>query len=100
MFLQLWHVGRITQPALQPDGMLPVAPSAIKPAGEAFIENEVGAGAGGPVVTPPALEKAEVPHIVRHYEAGAMNDIEAGFDGVGIDGADCCPHDQVSSSQT
>jgi 2,4-dienoyl-CoA reductase-like NADH-dependent reductase (Old Yellow Enzyme family) len=40
MFLQLWHVARISHPALQPDGMLPVAPSAIKPNGEAFIENE------------------------------------------------------------
>src|ERR1700681_2428236 len=42
--LQLWHVGRISHPSLQPDGMLPVAPSAIKPSGEAFIENEKGEG--------------------------------------------------------
>src|SRR6516165_5396526 len=41
IFLQLWHVGRISHPSLQPDGVLPVAPSAIKPAGEAFIENEI-----------------------------------------------------------
>ena len=40
IFLQLWHVGRISHPALQPDGMLPVAPSAIRPAVEAFIANE------------------------------------------------------------
>src|SRR4030088_439209 len=39
VFLQLWHVGRISHPSLQPDGMLPVAPSAIKPTGEAVIEN-------------------------------------------------------------
>lgn len=44
IFLQLWHVGRISHPALQPDGMLPVAPSAIKPAGQAFIENDKGEG--------------------------------------------------------
>src|ERR1700748_1269460 len=44
IFLQLWHVGRISHPALQPDHMLPVAPSAITPAGEAFIENENGQG--------------------------------------------------------
>ena len=36
IFLQLWHVGRISHPSLQPDGALPVAPSAIKPAGQAF----------------------------------------------------------------
>ena len=38
IFLQLWHVGRISHPSLQPDNMLPVAPSAITPAGEAFME--------------------------------------------------------------
>src|SRR6516164_7840750 len=42
IFLQLWHVGRISHPSLQPDGMLPVAPSAIKSEGQAFIENEHG----------------------------------------------------------
>src|SRR6202040_1164152 len=42
IFLQLWHVGRISHPALQPDGMLPVAPSAIRPAGQAFIGNHRG----------------------------------------------------------
>jgi N-ethylmaleimide reductase len=40
IFNQLWHVGRISHPALQPDNMLPVAPSAIIPEGKAFIENE------------------------------------------------------------
>ena len=33
---QLWHVGRISHPSLQPDGALPVAPSALKPEGQAF----------------------------------------------------------------
>jgi N-ethylmaleimide reductase len=36
MFLQLWHVGRISHPSLQPEGALPVAPSAVRPAGEAY----------------------------------------------------------------
>src|SRR6201996_3137670 len=42
IFNQLWHVGRISHPSLQSDHMLPVAPSPIKPMGEAFIENESG----------------------------------------------------------
>ena len=50
IFLQLWHVGRISHPSLQQDNMLPVAPSAITPAGEAFIENEKGEGAFAPFV--------------------------------------------------
>ena len=57
VFLQLWHVGRISHPSLQPDGMLPVAPSAIKPSGEAFIENENGEGELVPFVTPRALDR-------------------------------------------
>ena len=36
IYLQLWHVGRISHPSLQPDGVLPVAPSAIAPAGQAM----------------------------------------------------------------
>ena len=52
IFMQLWHVGRISHPALQPDNMLPVAPSAIKPAGLAFIENEEGHPALVPFETP------------------------------------------------
>jgi N-ethylmaleimide reductase len=100
MFLQLWHVGRISHPALQPDGMLPVAPSAIKPAGEAFIENEVGAGEMVPFVTPRALETVEVPHVVRQFERGARNAMEAGFDGVEIHGANGYLVDQFLSSKT
>src|SRR5690348_17708509 len=56
IFLQLWHVGRISHPALQPDHMLPVAPSAITPAGDAFIENDRGEGQLVPFVRPRALQ--------------------------------------------
>ena len=55
MFMQLWHVGRISHPSLQPDEMLPVAPSAVRPKAEAFIENERGEGVVAPCVTPRAL---------------------------------------------
>jgi hypothetical protein len=61
--------GRISHPSLQPDGMLPVAPSAIKPSGEAFIENENGEGELVPFVTPRALQIEEMPYIVRQYRA-------------------------------
>src|SRR5882757_5753320 len=56
IFLQLWHVGRISHPSLQPDKMLPVAPSAVTPAGNAFIENERGEGEFAPFVRPRALQ--------------------------------------------
>src|ERR1700756_3282003 len=59
MFLQLWHGGRIPHPVLQPEGMLPIAPSAIRRAGEAFIENDRGEGEMVPFVTPRAIETEE-----------------------------------------
>ena len=68
IFNQLWHVGRISHPALQPDNMLPVAPSAIIPEGKAFIENERGEGELVPFVRPRALTIEEMPYLVRQYE--------------------------------
>jgi N-ethylmaleimide reductase len=82
IFLQLWHVGRISHPDLQPDGMLPVAPSAIAPRGEAATYEGMK-----PFVTPRALETSEIPGIVEQYRQGAKNALEAGFDGVEIHGA-------------
>lgn len=87
IFLQLWHVGRISHPSLQPDGMLPVAPSAIRPAGNAFIENDRGEGELVPFVTPRALEIEEIPYLVQQYVRGARNAQKAGFDGVEIHAA-------------
>jgi N-ethylmaleimide reductase len=100
IFMQLWHVGRISHPALQPDGMLPVAPSAIKPAGEAFIENARGEGALVPFVTPRALQIEEIPYIVRQYARGARQARNAGVDGVEIHGANGYLLDQFINSGT
>jgi N-ethylmaleimide reductase len=87
IFLQLWHVGRISHPALQPDNMLPVAPSAIKADAMAFIENDEGQGENVPCIKPRALDNEEMPYIVRQYERGAKNAIRAGFDGIEVHGA-------------
>ncbi len=82
IFLQLWHVGRISHPSLQPDGALPVAPSAIRPEGEGMTYE-----GPKPFVAPRALETAEIPGIVDDYRRGAANALAAGFDGVEIHGA-------------
>lgn len=100
IFMQLWHVGRISHPALQPDNMLPVAPSAIKPSGEAFIENKNGKGEMVPFVTPRALQIEEMPYIVRQYVRGAKNALISGFDGVEIHGANGYLLDQFINSHT
>jgi N-ethylmaleimide reductase len=98
IFLQLWHVGRISYPSLQPDNMLPVAPSAITPAGNAFIENEKGEGQLVPFVRPRALQIEEMPYIVQQYARGARNALAAGFDGVEVHGANGYLIDQFISS--
>lgn len=82
IFLQLWHVGRISHPSLQPNGALPVAPSAIAPRGMASTYQ-----GEQPFVTPRALETEEIPGIVDAYRQGAKNALAAGFDGVEIHGA-------------
>jgi len=82
IFLQLWHVGRVSHPSLQPNGTLPVAPSAIKPEGEAFTYE-----GHQPFVTPRALETNEIPGIIAQFRTAAQNALEAGFDGVEIHGA-------------
>lgn len=100
ILLQLWHVGRISHPALQPDFGLPVAPSAVLPPGEAFIENEAGEGALVPFVTPRALEIEEMPYIVGQFERAARNAMEAGFDGVEVHAANGYLLDQFLESGT
>jgi N-ethylmaleimide reductase len=83
IFLQIWHGGRVSHPSLQPDGELPVAPSAIViTEGEAFTSD-------GPVpfVAPRALATEEIPAIVDQFRKAAENAFTAGFDGVEIHGA-------------
>ncbi len=82
IFAQLWHVGRISHPSLQPDGATPVAPSAICPAVSAFTESGLQ-----PCVTPRALEIPEIHAIIRHYCEAARKALLAGFDGVEIHAA-------------
>lgn len=82
IFLQLWHVGRISHPDLQENGALPVSSSAIRPEGEAFTEQGFK-----PHVTPRALETSEIPGIVQDYRHAAECAKRAGFDGVEIHAA-------------
>ena len=83
IFLQLWHAGRTSHPELQPNGGLPVAPSAIAAEGHAYTFNN-----GRPdMVAPRALETEEIPKIVEQFRQGAKNAMAAGFDGVEIHGA-------------
>ena len=81
IFLQLWHVGRISHPDYH-GGEPPVAPSAIRPKGEAATCEGMK-----PFVTPRALESDEIEGIIKEYARGAENALKAGFDGVEVHGA-------------
>src|SRR6516225_6128489 len=81
LVLQLWHVGRIPDPAYL-HGKRPVAPSAIAPEGHANLLRPKKN-----YVTPRALELDEIPEVVQSYRVGAKNAMDAVFDGVEIHGA-------------
>ena len=95
IIIQLWHVGRISHPALQEGGALPVAPSAVTPNGWVFT----GQGKED-MVTPRALELAELPGIVAEYKRAAQNAKAAGFDGVEIHAANGYLLDQFLRDKT
>ncbi len=95
VYLQLWHVGRISHPTLLPDNALPVAPSAIKPAGQAFTYTGLQ-----DYVTPRALETDEIPALIDDYRNAAKNALEAGFDGIEVHAANGYLIDQFLRDNT
>jgi len=98
IILQLWHVGRISRPELQPNGQQPVAPSAIRPEGaQTFIDEKSGMV---DILEPRALTSDEIPDIVEQFRLGAENARRAGFDGVEIHGANGYLIDQFIRSKT
>lgn len=82
IFLQLWHVGRISHESLLPGGTSPVAPSAIRAKSRTVTESGFV-----DVSTPRALTLDEIKATVEDYRQAARNAQEAGFDGVEIHAA-------------
>jgi len=83
IFLQLWHVGRISHSSHQPNGQLPVAPSSIKASGGTYSATWKQVA----FETPRALETEEIPSLVEDYARAARNAKDADFDGVEVHGA-------------
>ncbi len=92
---QLWHVGRISHPSLQPGGVLPVAPSAVKPEGQAYTNTGFQ-----PLVTPRALEVDEIAGVIDQYRYATECARRAGFDGVEIHAANGYLIDQFLKDKT
>ncbi|MYN37981.1 alkene reductase [Duganella sp. FT109W] len=88
IFAQLWHVGRVSHTALQPDGQAPIAPSAIQAQKvKAFIETSDGAGTLVEPSMPRELSRDDIQQLVALYAQAAQNALDAGFDGVEIHAA-------------
>ena len=82
VFVQLWHVGRVSHPCMQPGGALPVAPSPIAPSGEVYTSE-----GRRPFVVPRALTVEEIPGVVEQFAHAARLAREAEFDGVDVHAA-------------
>jgi N-ethylmaleimide reductase len=97
MFLQLWHVGRVSHSSFQPGGVLPVAPSAVP-----IVDLKTGTADGKlvPYETPHALETSEIPGVIDAYRQAAKNALKAGFDGVEVHGANGYLIEQFLQSHT
>lgn len=95
VFLQLMHTGRISHPSMLPGQALPVAPSAIKPAGQSYTASGLQ-----DFVTPRALATDEVVATVRDFGLATRRALEAGFDGVELHAASGYLPEQFLSSNT
>ena len=97
MYLQLWHVGRISHVDLLPGKAAPVAPSAIAAKSQTYISATSGMV---DVSAPRALETSEIPGVVEEFRQAARNAKAAGFDGVEIHGANGYLLDQFTRDGT
>ena len=94
IFLQLWHVGRISDPYFL-DGKQPVSASAIAAKGHVSLMRPPK-----DFEAPRALETSEIPGVIAAYRKGAENAKRAGFDGVEIHGANGYLLDQFLQDST
>src|SRR6201992_2928542 len=95
IFIQIWHVGRISHVTLQENNQLPVAPSAIRANAKTYVNNGFA-----DTSAPRALALEEIPGIIESFKIGAANAIAAGFDGVEIHGANGYLLDQFAKDGT
>jgi N-ethylmaleimide reductase len=98
IFLQLWHVGRVSHSSLQPGGILPVSASAVPISAE--LKTMTADGQPAAYETPRALETSEIAGVIDGYREGARNALKAGFDGVEIHGANGYLMEQFLQSRT
>jgi N-ethylmaleimide reductase len=95
IFIQLWHVGRVSHTSLQPGDGAPVAPSAIRANGKTYV-----GGTFTDISEPRALTLEEIPGIIDSFKRATANALAAGFDGIEIHGANGYLLDQFAKNGT
>jgi len=95
IFIQLWHTGRISHPSLLPDDAVPVAPSAIKPAGQSWTSTGLH-----DFVPPRELSISEIADTIEAYRLATRRALAAGFDGVELHAASGYLPEQFLSSRS
>src|SRR5260370_15489520 len=98
IFLQLWHVGRVSHSSFQPGGVLLVSSSAVPIS--ATLKTMAADGKPASYETPRALETGEIAGVVDSFRQAARNALNAGFDGVEIHGANGYLIEQFLQSHT
>lgn len=83
IFIQLMHTGRISHPLNLPEGGKVLAPSAVKPAGQAWTDQKQLQD----YPVPEEMSAKDLEQTKREFVIAAQNSIEAGFDGVELHGA-------------
>jgi len=96
MVLQIMHAGRIAHRLNRQVDTAPVAPSAVKPAGQMWTDQKQMQD----YETPRAVETAEIPALIQEFVTASRNALEAGFDGVEIHAANGYLHNQFLASNT
>lgn len=99
IFLQMWHVGRISHTTLQPNGAAPI--SSTDKAAEntfSFALDENGNPGNVPASKPTIATIEQLKQVVEDYAQGARNAKEAGFDGAEVHGANGYLFDQHLNS--
>lgn len=93
IFLQLWHVGRVSHSALLPDGQQPVGATDVISQSKTYIDHSM---VRHPNTPPRALEADEIPGVVQDFADATTRAKDAGFDGVEIHGANSYLLDQFT----
>jgi 2,4-dienoyl-CoA reductase-like NADH-dependent reductase (Old Yellow Enzyme family) len=88
VFMQIWHVGRISHHSLLPDNATPLGPTDhVDPSTVCFAYDDDGNPGNVPTSQPRAMDAEDISRVIDEFVQAATNARKAGMDGVEIHGA-------------